>query len=217
MNPADLGGRLLGAASSGLSAVRTAAKPLHPSGDVYGGRLVRRGADVRSGVAWLDGSGTDQVLVRLSRGGGLPRWLPDVHGLALRAPLDADRGFTDVLMAGTGWNRLGRYVLVPGWRSDRPLCTLMPYRGPRGPVLLGARPAPEPDTYRLYWAPGLGAWHEFADLHLDPRPDPDAVLSFDPLLNPPPGLGHYRWTTRLREPAYASARGSRDSDAPEGR
>lgn len=208
MTAADLGGRLLATATAGLSAVRAAAKPLHPTGEVYGGRLARLGSETPSGIPWIDEAGDDAVLVRLSRGGGLPRWLPDVHGLALRAPLGTD-GYTDVLLASTGWSRVGRHLLVPGYGAHRVQSTLMPYRGPHGPVLIGARPGPTPDAYTLYWAQGTGPWSSFAELQLDPDPDPDAVVSFDPMLHPPPGLGHYRWAVRLREPAYDTARESR--------
>jgi hypothetical protein len=35
------------------------------------------------------------------------------------------------------------------------------------------------------------------------------VVSFDPILNVPPGLDHYPWVIRIREPAYAKARAKR--------
>ena len=51
--------------------------------------LISAAAGPALGVAWLDEPGADDVVVRLSRGGGLPAWCPDVHGLALRHPMAA--------------------------------------------------------------------------------------------------------------------------------
>ena len=81
------GGALLASATGALASVRRAAKPLHPDGEVVAGRLHRRGAGAgapRTGVPWLDEPGEDDVEVRRSRAIGLPSWLPDIHGLAVR-------------------------------------------------------------------------------------------------------------------------------------
>ncbi len=200
---------MLAAATRGLSALRAAAKPLHPEGEVRTGHLRRDGADLsghRSGVPWLDEPGEDQVEIRRSRAIGLPGIAPDIHGLAIRV-----RGAgapADLLLASTGAGRVTRFVLTasrdPG---GRPLTTLLPYRTTAGPVLIAAR-ATAPDTYRLSWARGAGTWHPFATLHLTGhRGDPD--ISFDPLLHRPPGLEQYQSVVRLRGPAYIRARRSR--------
>jgi len=73
-----VGGGVLAAATHGLASLRSAAKPLHPSGEVCVGRLHRHGAGALAGVPWLDEPGEDGVDVRRSRAVGLPDTLPDI-------------------------------------------------------------------------------------------------------------------------------------------
>lgn len=228
------GGALLAAGVRVVAAARPAAKPLHPRGRLRHGTLVRRGAEAtgapRTGVAWLDEPGTDAAWVRTSRAVGLPAPAPDVHGLALR--LHLDDGPADVLLASTGRGRLTRWLLTAGvdpW--SRPQTSLLPYRSPVGPLLLGARRvdapedgAPEEPVVELSWARGSGPWHPFAELCVSGREVTDADgdahrghprhappdVSFDPVLRVLPGLAHYRVVARLREPAYRTARAQRD-------
>lgn len=203
------GGQVLRAAT-GLVATRPAAKPLHPHGSVVPGTLRRLGSAVPSGAPWLDDAGEDRVLVRHSRAVGLPAPAPDVHGLALRVPTSGG-GHGDLLLASTGLGRLTRFTITAS-RSPhgRPLTTLLPYRTPAGPVLLSAV-FHDSTALGLAWAVGTGSWHRFAELVLDEGPgdDPDAPLSFDPVANRLPGLEPYDWVTRLREPAYRTARRTR--------
>jgi hypothetical protein len=53
-----------------------------------------------------------------------------------------------------------------------------------------------------------GGWHRYGLLRLTAREGGpgDPPVSFDPVLNPLPGLRFPTSLTRLREPAYASAR-----------
>jgi hypothetical protein len=142
---------------------------------------------------------------------GLPAGVPDVFGLAVRVPA-ADGRYGDLLLATTGLGRLTRYTLTPA-RSvrGRPLTTLLPYRTAAGPVLLSAV-SPEESTWTLSWAVGSGPWHRFAQLTLlAPVGTGDSEISFDPVRNVLPGLDHYGWVTRLREPSYAGARRSRST------
>lgn len=202
------GGGLLAGATRVVAAARPAAKPLHPHGEVRGAQLRRSGSDVPTGVAWIDEPGTDEVLVRRSRAIGLPGALPDIHGLAVRVPL-AEGGHADVLLASTGLGRLTRFTLTAARSPERrPMTTLMPYRSPTGPLLLAATPAGE--HVELAWARPGGDWHRFGELVLAaPAAAGDALISFDPVRNPVPGLDSYDWVRRLREPAYATARHSR--------
>jgi len=200
-------------------------RPVHPTGLSLVGSLDRlAGGAERSGIAWLDEPGTAVVHARLSRGLGLPEVLPDIVGLALRV---SDRGGTcDVLLASTGRSRLGRFLVLLRRRVDRAaLGTLMPYKGPHGPILLIARTASPTawlpasmdgfrralgsDTWRLdlYWARPLGAWVRFAilELRLDLRL-PENGTRHDPVLNPPRGALTYDWTRNLRERSYRLAR-----------
>ncbi len=198
---------MLAVATRTIAALRPAAKPLHPDGVVLVGRIDRRGSAAPSGVGWIDAPGQDGVVVRLSRAVGLPHPLPDIHGLALRIPTTEGDG--DLLLASTGWGRLGRFVLTFGRRpGSRPLTSLLPYRTSAGPVLLGAR-AVGSGSYELSWAPYDGDWLVFATLTITDQPAETQDLSFDPVLNQLPGLSQYPTVERLREPAYGRARTSR--------
>lgn len=205
--PSAAAGGALATATHALAALRSAAKPLHPEGEVFGGTLRRRGSASATGVAWLDQPGTDDVVVRLSRAVGLPEPLPDIHGLALR--IHGPTGPADLLFANTGTSRLTRYFLTASRDPQRrPMTTLLPYRTPSGPVLLRAD-GTGPDTVELSWARPSSGWTGFATVHLaDQRADSEG-LSFDPLLNRLPGLDQYAAVVRLREPAYRRARHTR--------
>lgn len=205
------GGQMLRAAT-GVIAARPAAKPLHPRGSVVRGTLHRFGAEDKTGAAWLDQTGDDRVLVRQSRAIGLPAFVPDIHGLAIRVPTEGGR-HGDLLFASTGLGRLTRFTLTAA-RSPyrRPLTTLLPYRTPLGAALLSAVFHDE-TRVELAWAIRSGVWNPFAELLLgqDPVAEEDAPVSFDPVRNLLPGLEPYDWVRRLREPSYASARASRRS------
>ncbi|WP_244931620.1 hypothetical protein [Nocardioides sp. W7] len=212
---ASLGGALLATATRATSAIRPAAKPLHPRGRVRQGRLHRTGVEpalgTALGVEFLDAAGVDEVVVRESRALGLPQALPDIHGLAIRVP-NADGSHGDLLFASTGWGRVSRFVLTASRSTyGRPMTTLLPYRTAAGPVLLGARSS-GPETIELACSVGDGAWHHFAELRLSERDagpedlDSGGGISFDPVLNRLPGLDQYGWVERLREPSYDEAR-----------
>jgi hypothetical protein len=173
-------------------------------------QLRRTGSGERSGAAWLDEPGEDEVLVRRSRSAGLPAPAPDVLGLSLRVPTTTG-SYGDLLFATTGTGRLTRFLLRPAWSPyGRPMTTLLPYRTSTGPVLLGAVQTDE-RTVDLLWARGGGHWWRFGSAFLaeDARDARDASLSFDPVRNTLPGLEVYDWVRRLREPAYLAARRSR--------
>jgi hypothetical protein len=209
-------GAILGSVS-GSAARRPPAKPLHPVGALLRGRLVRDGVAC-SGAAWIDGAGDDEVVVRLSRAAGLPLALPDVHGMALR------HGAMDLLLSSGGAAVLTRHVLAPRLSPGRTAYTsLLPFRGPRGSVMVGALPEPrclprdpagwaaelarEPWSLTLVWATTTGTWQRFGRLEVGgpAGADLDPPIRFDPLAAPP-GLVTYGWVRRLREPAYLAAR-----------
>lgn len=210
---ATLGGSLLATATRATSAIRPAAKPLHPRGGVRRAWLSRTGVEPGLGVEFLDAAGIDEVVVRESRAIGLPHALPDIHGLAIRIP-NADGSHGDLLFASTGWGRVSRFVLTASRSTyGRPMTTLLPYRTAAGPVLLGARVSGH-HTIELSGSLRDGTWHRFADLRLSEEDagegaEGDADISFDPVLNRLPGLDQYGWVERLREPAYGEARADR--------
>ena len=211
------GGAVLAGATRMLAVLRPAEKPLHPVGVTLVGRIDRSGlaqlgSGPLSGVPWLDETGQDDVLVRLSRAIGLPAALPDIHGMAIRVVSGEHPG--DVLLASTGWGRLGRFVLTAGRRpGSRPLTSLLPYRTPAGPVVLGAR-ATGPASYELFWARYNDDWRRFANLELTGEQAVDQEISFDPVRRQIPGLAQYPAVVRLREPSYRRARRSRQEGPP---
>jgi hypothetical protein len=202
---AAIGGDTLAAVTRAI-AMRPAAKPLHPRGRVLWATLRHVPPDRPTGVAWLETPGEERVLVRVSRAVGLPRVLPDIQGIAVRVPLEA--GTADLLFASTGTGSVTRFLLTPAWRpQNRPLTTLLPYRSPGGPLLLGLRATAE-DRWELLVAGAVGSWSRAGELVLD-EAAVDDVLELDPVCNEVPGMPNYEWVRRLREPSYALARAHR--------
>ena len=197
-------GSLLAAGTRALGAARDSVKPLHPDGELRVATVTRMGGPVPSGVPWLDEPGTDEALVRVSRAVGVPAALPDIHGLAIRVA--ADHEPADLLLASTGSGPLTRFVLLASRSATRlPLTSLLPYRTDRGPIVLAAR-ADSERSFELSWARPLGSWVPFGRLELGTPVVADEPVSFDPVLHVLPGLGHYGWVRRLREPSYRTAR-----------
>jgi hypothetical protein len=205
------GGAALGAAVHVIAAARNVPKPLHPRGRYTHATVTRFGSPDPSGVPWLDEKGTGPAVVRHSGAIGLPLGSPDIQGIAVRVHEGRVQG--DLLFATTGLGRFNRYILTGSTRIDgRPYTTLLPYRGPFGPVLLGLEPQ-SPTTMTLLWAHGSGNWHVFGSLQLtDPYDGP--AVSFDPMLKTMPGLIPYPWVRALRAPAYRVARRHRDGTSP---
>jgi hypothetical protein len=222
--PVDLLARTAGgalAAGTGvLGAARRRVKPLHPEGELRHATVTRTPAAMPSGVPWLDAPGQDEAVVRVSRAIGLPDVLPDFQGLAIRIVLDGREA--DLLLASTGLGRVSRYLLTPARRvTGRALTSLLPYRSPRGPLLLAAVPEPA-GGFALRWAGPVGPWHTFGRLELGAPYGDDLAVSFDPVVNVLPGLSQYGWVRLMREPAYWAARSRtgravRPSHAPHAR
>ena len=208
----NLIGAMLGAVFYVVGALRTRRrKALHPRGAVRTGLVRRHGCRARTGVAWIDEPGSDRVLIRLSRATGLPGYLPDTLGLAVRVPRE-DGGHGDLLLATTGTGALGRFVLRPTRHPGRPYGSLMPYRSPTGPLLLAALPLADDGTrFELACSALRGAWSPFGVLEVQSDWDdaPDAPLTFDPVLNQLPGLQSYGWAAQLRRFSYAGSRRAR--------
>jgi len=173
--------------------------------------VVRQGCGARTGVAWIDEPGGDRVVLRLSRATGLPKFLPDVFGLALRVPCEGG-GHGDLLLATTGTGAVGRFILRPTRRPGRPYGSLFPYRSQTGPLLLAVFPLCDDGTrFELACATLRGAWSRFGVLEVRSDWDDalDAPLSFDPVLNQVSGLPSYRWAAQLRRFSYAASRRAR--------
>jgi hypothetical protein len=219
--------RLIGdvlAVPLGALARRRSGKPMHPRGAVFDAVLERSGAKPPWWIPWLDESAEQPVVVRLSRGEGLPAPVPDLLGLAVRVP-GAD-GPIDLLLSSAGLGVLTRFV--PALRRDAACgySSIMGYRSDAGTIHLAAVPeratAPsEPSEqardvaargmrFTLAAASGLRPWRPFARLTLTAPAEPlDPDVQFDAVLHPPPGLVADGPLARLRAPAYAAARNAR--------
>ena len=221
---AALAGGLVLGTGTGLVALARRDRAMHTVGRTYRATVEPVASAEASGALWVDTLGPREALVRFSRGVGLPPWAPDVQGIAVRLP--ERRSHTDLLFSSTGLRGPGRFVLVPR-RSvlAGPASTLMPFRGPDGPLVLAVEPAEEDRTrtptqaegavpadapspsgtrWRLLWSGVTGAWHPFAELVVgdDAGPLVERGTRFDPLGASPPGLPSYRWAAALRRPAY---------------
>ena len=198
----DAAGRLV-AVPLGLLARASGGRPMHPRGVVLSARLERTGLPLPSGVGWLDEAGADDVLVRLSRGAGLPPRLPDLLGFALRAPGEQP---VDLLLSSSGRCRLTRRVPVLRRDPATSYGSIMGYRSPAGPVLLAAHPQ-APGVFGLAATVGRGPEQPFARVVLGVETGPpDPPLHFDAVLRPPPGLVADGPLARFRRPAYTAAR-----------
>src|SRR3546814_19693116 len=115
------------------------------------------------GVPWLDESGIDQALVRLSAAVGLPDGWPDFKGIAIRTSVPD--GQADLLLATTGAGAMTRFMLAPARSATGNVHTrLLPYRGPDGPVMQDAVPADE-GRFTLPRATLTGPWHTCRQLN----------------------------------------------------
>jgi hypothetical protein len=201
-------------------------KPMHPRGAVFGAVLERHGSRPGSGVPWLDTTATDRVVVRLSRGAGLPAPWPDLLGLAIRLPAEPEP--VDVLLSTTGRGMLTRLVPVPRRDGAAVYSSIMAYRSDTGPLRIAAFPQqdgvpsdPEPLAgavrrrdlgFTLAAAHGLGPWRPFARLTIEAPLEPlDPDIGFDAVAHPPPGLVADGPMARFRAPAYAAARAARQA------
>jgi hypothetical protein len=199
---------------------------MHPRGVVFDAVLDRTGPPRPWGVGWIDARCTDRVLVRLSKGAGLPAGWPDLLGLALRLPARDDAAPVDLLLSSTGRGRLSRRLPLLRRDAATAYCSIMSYRSPVGPVLLAALPersdvpadpgplaaeAPRRGLrFTLAAALGAGAWEPIGRLRLTaPAEPPDPEVHFDAVLHPPPGLTADGPIARFRRPAYAAARRAR--------
>jgi hypothetical protein len=200
-------------------------RPMHPAGTVCRAVLDRHGGDRPWGVPFLDATGREDVVVRLSRGAGLPGAVPDLLGLAVR--LDGGAGDpVDLLLSTTGRGRVTR--VVPVLRRDTAAVhsSIMAYRSDAGWIRIGALPTASgvpsdparqraelrrrPLPFVLAAARGSGPWEPFGRLTVGaPVPSPPPDLRFDAVRHPPPGLVADGPVARFRAPAYAAAQEAR--------
>ncbi|BDZ47431.1 hypothetical protein [Naasia aerilata] len=229
--PSALIGDALGVLFSIVLLVRRP-RPIHARGVLFDAVVTWRTGPARSGIGWIDGSGVQSGIARVSRSAGLPAPLPDILGLALR--VQTPTGPADLELSTTGVGVPGRFLLLPHSSARRAwFGCLLPYRGTQGPVLVGARlrtagdlPADPREavgdgswTLDLFWATPRGRWHRFAVLelrrHAHETVDADAPR-FDAARRPLPGAGIYAWVAAVRERSYRLAQAPADGDSAEG-
>jgi hypothetical protein len=217
----DAAGRAVAVLLAALARLRHA-KPMHPQGVVFSALLDRRALGI--GIDWLDETGTDEVVVRLSRGAGLPDRFPDLLGFALRLPGERP---VDVLLSSAGQGRWARWLPVLRRDAATPYGSLMSYGSTAGRVRLVAVPqgGPLPSdrdgltaagpgrVFTLAAAVGGGPSQPFGTVTLGAATEPpDPPLHFDAVLNAPPGLRADGPLARFRRPAYAAARRAQGAD-----
>jgi hypothetical protein len=191
------------------------ARGLHPKGTTFAGR-----ADVHPAGRSLaePGSGT-RVIVRLSRGIGLPHPWPDFNGVAIRF-LDArgDGRHQDVLLTTSFAAPVLRRAIFP-WPTFAVLgySSVLSFDTEEGVLMLRVEPLATPtlDTAEtdlplevvLRIAEPRGTWSDAATVTLDRvlTPNEAAEVRFDPWTTTetftPRGL-----LNRLRGPAYEGSR-----------
>lgn len=197
----------------------------HPFGVGFSASLTPLGAAELTGSALASLS---EPLVRLSRSLGLPEWLPDPCGLALRIPDAYGPGrHQDVLMVSSATAPGARHAPLPSWGFlDRPYSTLLPYRSQGRLVLLGARGLERDGggpslaelrrrdfaglDFELTVATLRGDWKPAGRLLVRERLPAEAVerLDFDPT-NTGGGLELAGFVNRLRGPSYRASQAGR--------
>ena len=115
---------------AGLSFLRRK-RVFHPNGQTYSGHVRFQATSFD-----LPFVGRHDVVVRLSRGAGLPEPLPDLYGIALTIPGLGQ----DLLFATSGGGVAGRHALLPTTGFFRlPFSTILPYDHEGTLVVFGAR------------------------------------------------------------------------------
>ncbi len=174
--------RAVTASALALGTAVRRARVFHPRGDAFTARVETDGGGTW-GANLLDRAGTHEVVVRVSRGVGLPEPLPDVVGLAVRyVGLGKGGGPLDVLVNTSGGPPGLRHLFLPA-PLGRTFSSVLPYRTGSGRVvMLGARDQGTGTSWELLVAPVTGGWTRWGRLSLGPAlPDAEAeALRFRP-------------------------------------
>jgi hypothetical protein len=184
-------------------------RSLHPTGRAYEAEVSIPGGD--HGAPLLDVPGEHRAVVRLSRGVGLPKPLPDVLGVAVRV-LDAHgpRRHQDFLMVTSVDLPVLHHLILPGLLGPygQSYSSVLPYRIGDRLALFGALPR-RPD-FELAVAPVGGRWTPVGRVRLGERLSDEA--SFQLRYNPWNCGGGIRPTgpfQGIRDPAYRGSQAAR--------
>jgi hypothetical protein len=199
----DAAGLSLGAVFGAVSRLRRA-KSLHPRGAVYEARLAVDGAPHAPGASTLLSTpGERAAIVRVSRSLGLPAWLPDLIGLAVRIPDAYGPGADQDFLLVTSVDRpVLHHIFVPAKDPQaRVYSSSLPYRAGDERFLVGALPEGE-DRFALAVAAVGGRFRRVATLEVGARlPDAANGIRFNPF-NTGGGLEPTGPLNRLRDYAY---------------
>lgn len=221
---ADRPAALAARAMHGLAKLR-GKRAFHPHGLGFEG-LLRPEGPVGLGAAAFEREA--RAVVRLSRSLGLPEWLPDPCGLALRIPDAHGPGrHQDLLLVSSAAPPLARHIPLPARGfADRPYSTLLPYRLEHRLVVVCGRAAsgdgPGPRLrdlasrhlagleFQLAIADLRGPWIPAARLTLRERIADAEVerLELNPA-NTGGGLELAGYLNRLRVPSYRASQDGR--------
>jgi hypothetical protein len=156
--------RAVTASALALGTAVRGARVFHPRGQASAG-TVRTDGGGAWGARLLDEAGRHDVVVRVSRGVGLPAPLPDVVGLAVRfGGLGKGGGPLDLLVNTSGGPPGLRHLFLPA-PIGRTFSSVLPYRTGSGrTVMLGARS--DGEGWELLAAPLAGGWTRWGRLTL---------------------------------------------------
>jgi hypothetical protein len=197
---------ILGRASGALFAAGSRlrkTKVLHPHGLVHDATLVIDGAP--GAPRGLLADAAEHVgVVRLSRGGGLPRPLPDFIGLAIRLPdVHGEGRHQDLLLVSSGEGVGVHHLFRPALSiTDGPYSTILPYEIGGEQYVIAARPR-SATHFDLGVTPLTGRrMRRIGELRLGARrPDDENDLRFNPY-NTGGGLEPATVFNRMRRWAY---------------
>lgn len=214
-------GAVLGAAFEATSSLRRA-RTFHPRGIVVQQEVI---IPTDAGPPGFP-DGSRDVIVRMSRGIGLPGSFPDIPGLAIRfVDAGGPEVHQDLLLATTFDGRLGRTVLRPttSFTSGR-FTSLLPYDAGGQRVVFGADIdtggsrahdidelaavlADRPVEITLHWATPTSPWRTIGTLVLGPTDQIADLpsLAFD-VTNCVPGIRPAGFLNQLRPAAYLGSR-----------
>ena len=195
---------------------------IHAKGRAFEGVLRLTGGDL--GVPLLDEPAEHRVLIRLSRGAGLPDVLPDALGLAVRV-LDAhgpDQHQDLILTTGARRPVLRHALLVRRDLLGSTYTSLLPYDLGGTPWVLGALPAeqhsasslsqlrPEDVRFRLAVASTRGPWRELGVLQATRVLPNGRRVRFSPFVTGG-GIRPAGWLQELRRTSYDASRVGKDA------
>lgn len=186
------------------------ARIFHPDGVAHAATLAVPGW-AGTGTPLFDQPGEHRCTVRLSRGVGLPRPLPDTLGLAIRVEdAHGPRRHQDFLMNTSIDAPLLHHLILPGVAPGQSYSSVLVYRVGRRLRLVGAVPRGR-GAFDLALAPLDGRWTPVARLTLGERlPDEIAErIRFNPW-HTGGGIRPFGPLQRLRRQAYPGSQRGRE-------